>query len=93
VTTPAIKVTSLTGVEKLTSTSDDQPMAADPVPRRLWSIGMAAQYLGVSHATVERLVLRGEIPIVKVSNATRYDVKDLDDYIEINRRRNRRRTA
>jgi excisionase family DNA binding protein len=49
--------------------------------------------LGVSRATVERLVNRGELPIVKVAGSTRYDVEDLDDYIEINRCRNRRRTA
>ena len=40
-------------------------------PRRLWSIGTAAEYLGVSPATVERLVYRGELPIVKVGGATR----------------------
>jgi excisionase family DNA binding protein len=56
-------------------------------------IGAAAQYLGVSRATVERLVYRGELPIVKVAGSTRYDVEDLDDYIEINRCRNRKRTA
>jgi excisionase family DNA binding protein len=47
----------------------------------------------VSRATVERLVYRGELPIVKVAGSTRYDVEDLDDYIEINRCRNRKRTA
>jgi excisionase family DNA binding protein len=60
---------------------------------RLVPIGAAAQYLGVSRATVERLVYRGELPIVKVAGSTRYDVEDLDDYIEINRCRNRTRTA
>jgi excisionase family DNA binding protein len=56
-------------------------------------VGAAADYLGVSRATVERLVYRGELPIVKVAGSTRYDVEDLDDYIEINRCRNRKRTA
>jgi len=44
-------------------------------------------------AAVERLVFRGELPIVEVSGATRYDVEILDNYVEINRRRNRKRTA
>jgi excisionase family DNA binding protein len=61
--------------------------------QRLLPIGAAAQYLGVSRATVERLVYRGELSIVKVAGSTRYDVEDLDDYIEINRCRNRKRTA
>ena len=61
--------------------------------QRLLAIGAAGQYLGVSRATVERLVYRGELPIVKVAGSTRYDVEDLDDYIEFNRCRNRKRTA
>ena len=62
-------------------------------PQRLLGIRAAAGYLGVSRATVERLVNRGELPIVKVAGSTRYDVEDLDGYIETNRRRIRKRTA
>lgn len=61
--------------------------------QRLLPVGAAADYLGVSRATVERLVYRGQLPIVKVAGSTRYDFEDLDDYIEINRCRNRKRTA
>jgi excisionase family DNA binding protein len=61
--------------------------------QRLLSIGGAAEYLGVSRATVERLVSRGELPIVKIGRSTRYDVEDLDGFIAINRCRNRRRSA
>jgi excisionase family DNA binding protein len=68
-------------------------LAVDSEPHRLRSIGSAAQYLGVSRATVERLVYRGELPIVKVAASTRYDMADLDAYIESNRRRNRKRSA
>jgi excisionase family DNA binding protein len=60
---------------------------------RLVAIGSAADYLSVSRATVERLVFRGELHIVKVGGSTRYDVDDLDNYIEVNRHRNRRRSA
>jgi excisionase family DNA binding protein len=69
----------------------------DPVtegmPQRLLSINAASEYLGVSRATVERLVFRGELPMVKVGGSTRYDVEDLDGFIAINRCRNRRRSA
>jgi excisionase family DNA binding protein len=61
--------------------------------QRLLPVGEAADYLGVSRATVERLVYRGELPIVKIGGSTRYDVDDLDGYIAINRCRNRKRTA
>jgi excisionase family DNA binding protein len=65
----------------------------EAVPQRLLSIGAAADYLGASRATVERLVVRGELPMVKVGGSTRYDVEDLDGFIAINRSRNRRRSA
>ena len=61
--------------------------------RRLLSVELAAEYLGVSRATVERLVHRGELSTVKIGGSTRYDVDDLDGYIDSNRRRNRTRTA
>jgi len=61
--------------------------------QRLLPIRSAAEYLGVSRATVERLVYRGELPIVKVAGSTRYDVEDLDGYIDSNRRRIRKRSA
>jgi excisionase family DNA binding protein len=69
--------------------------ALDPEGRRqrLVSVGAAAEYLGVSRATVERLVSRGQLPVVKVGAATRYDVEDLDGFIATNRFRDRRRSA
>lgn len=64
-----------------------------PAPRsnRLLAIDQAAAYLGVSRATVDRLVFRGQLPFVKVGGATRYDIEDLDQFIDTNRHRNRRR--
>ena len=46
--------------------------------QRLKSVEDAAKYLGVSRATVERLVYRGELPIVKIGGSTRCDLDDLD---------------
>jgi excisionase family DNA binding protein len=71
--------------------SPEEAPAAERGLRRLLPISVAAEYLGVSRATVERLVFRGELPIVKVAGSTRYDVEDLDGYIETNRRRIRKR--
>jgi excisionase family DNA binding protein len=68
-------------------------LQCQPWRLRLLPVGDAAAYVGVSRATVERLVYRGELPIVKVAGSTRYDAEDLDGYIEINRSRNRNRTA
>jgi excisionase family DNA binding protein len=68
-------------------------LAAEVAPQRLLSIRGAAEYLGVSRATIERLVFRGELPIVKVAGCTRYDVEDLNGYIAVNRCRNRKRSA
>ena len=55
------------------------------------SVEDAAGYLGVSRATAERLVRRGGLPSVKIGGSTRYNVDDLDSYIDIYRRRNRKR--
>jgi excisionase family DNA binding protein len=70
-----------------------ETLPTEGLPKRLLPIRAAADYLGVSRATVERLVFRGELPIVKIAGSTRYDVEDLDGYIAINRSRNRKRTS
>ena len=71
----------------------ERDLAPEGMPRRLLAVGAAAEYLGVSRATVERLVFRGELPVVKVGGSTRYDVNDLDGFIATNRSRNRTRSA
>ena len=84
----------LTGFDRLpTNLAQQGSPAPDKRPRRLLPIDAAADYLSVSRATIERLVNRGELPKVKVAGSTRYDVEDLDEYIDANRRRNRTRTA
>jgi excisionase family DNA binding protein len=65
------------------------PVSGGPL-QRLLPVGSAAKYLGVSRATVERLVHRGDLATVKIGRSTRYDVEDLDGFIETNRRRNHR---
>jgi excisionase family DNA binding protein len=70
-----------------------EALATEAAPQRLLPIRGAAEYLGVSRATIEWLVSRGELPIVKVAGSTRYDVEDLKGYVESNRRRIRKRTV
>ena len=74
-------------------TVDAPTLGAPGWRRRLIAVDAAADFLGVSRATVERLARRGELPIVKVAGATRYDVEDLDAYVARNRRRRRNRMA
>jgi excisionase family DNA binding protein len=61
--------------------------------QRLVPVVAAAEYLGVSRATIERLVSRGQLPVVKVGACTRYDIEDLDGFIATYRHRYRRRSA
>ena len=74
-----------------------QPHKEVPEPegrrQRLLPVGAAADYLSVSRATIERLVSRGQLPVVKIGASTRYDVEDLDGFIATNRCRDRRRSA
>jgi excisionase family DNA binding protein len=81
---------TLTGVGRPTNLASQESTATEKRRRRLLAIGAAAEYLSVSRATIERLVCRGELPRVKVARSTRFDVEDLDDYIDINRCRNRK---
>jgi excisionase family DNA binding protein len=58
---------------------EQAPTADSPGQRRLQRLLAAdatAKHLGVSRATVERLVYRGQLPIVKIGRATRYDIND-----------------
>ncbi len=55
--------------------------------RPLLSVGQAAKFLGVCHATVYRLCARGMLPHFRVSNAVRIDVTDLRAFLEEARQR------
>ena len=49
--------------------------------RPLLSVRQAAKFLGVCHATVYRLCVRGKLPHFRVSNAVRIDVADLKAFL------------
>ena len=57
--------------------------------RRLLLLDEAAESLGIRPRTLEKLAHTGQLPFVKLGRATRYEVGDLDAFIERNRRRNR----
>jgi excisionase family DNA binding protein len=50
--------------------------------RRLLTLDQAAEYLGTSEDTVERLVAEKKVNPVRVDRRLRFDVRDLDRLIE-----------
>ncbi len=65
-----------------------QPIRADAnyrsrgdSPRPLLSVRQAAELLGVSRASVYKLVERGELPCVRISNAIRVRLLDLERWL------------
>lgn len=79
--------------DPLSNLPQREPIVPGWRPRCLLSITGAADYLSVSHATIECRTFRGELPIVKIARSTRYAAEDLDLYIAINRCRNSAQTA
>ena len=59
---------------------------ANELRHRLVKQDKAAEYLGLSEATLERDRWRGgNIPFVRIGpRAIRYDLEQLDDYIDLN---------
>jgi excisionase family DNA binding protein len=49
---------------------------------RLLRREQAAKYLGLSVSSLDGLNREGSLPHVKVKSSTRYDIRDLDAYIE-----------
>jgi excisionase family DNA binding protein len=54
------------------------------VGKRLLNVKEAAQYLGLEVDTVYKKARLRELPFVKVGRALRFDVKELDRFIEQN---------
>jgi len=51
-------------------------------PRRLLPIQQVAEVLGVSRASVRRLLAAGQLPVVQFNRRLLVDAKDLDAFIE-----------
>lgn len=64
------------------------PLAEEALVSRLVTERDASELLGVSVRTLQKWRLQGNGPrFVKLGHAVRYDVKDLEAYIEDGRRR------
>lgn len=60
--------------------------------KRLLTIREAAEYLGVKPCTIKKMRAEGELrAVVRNSRNVRYDIRDLDAWIERAKRKRRRR--
>jgi excisionase family DNA binding protein len=57
-------------------------MKSKPPEVRLLSTVEAAKYLGVSRWTMHQLAVCGEIPVIRRFKSWRFDLQDLDAFIE-----------
>jgi excisionase family DNA binding protein len=53
--------------------------------RRLLTIQEAAQFLAISVSTLYGWVWQRRIPFVKIGRALRFDLRDLEAFVEVNR--------
>jgi excisionase family DNA binding protein len=53
--------------------------------RRLLTTEEAAQYLAISASTLYGWVWQRRIPFVKIGRALRFDLRDLEAFVEVNR--------
>ena len=54
--------------------------------RRLLTVDEAGEYLGYTPAAVRHMVAKGQLPCVHIGRSIRFDVRDLDSWIDENKR-------
>jgi excisionase family DNA binding protein len=54
------------------------------MPRRLLTAAEAAEYLGLSEQSVRQRAYRRQLPFVRVGRNLRFDLRQLDQYIDEN---------
>ena len=59
-----------------------RPPKAPTLPHRLHSIEDSARYLGVSPWTLREMIWRNDLPHVKIGRRQYLDIRDLDQFIE-----------
>lgn len=57
--------------------------------QKLLKPGEAAKYLAISPRHLWDLAKKGEVPVVRIGRATRYDIRDLDSWVEEQKTRTR----
>ena len=62
--------------------SESETRLNGTVGKRLLNVGEAARYLGLEIDTVYKKARLRELPSVKVGRALRFDISELDRYIE-----------
>ena len=50
--------------------------------KRLLTVKEACEYLNISKATLYKLIKKGDLKPIKLSNATRFDVNDIEEFIK-----------
>ncbi len=55
---------------------------APPLPRRLYDIEAVGAYLGIPAHTVREIIWRGDLPYVKIGRRHYLDIRDVDQFIE-----------
>ena len=63
------------------------PKVSPGQTRRLLSLNEAATLLGVSKASIRRLMWSGKLPSVRILRRIRIDIRDLDQFIERSKER------
>jgi excisionase family DNA binding protein len=66
-----------------------KPAEEIPIPPRLVKTKQAAEYLAISQWKLRNLVQQGLIPYIEDGGGTspwRFDIRDLDEYVERSRR-------
>ena len=53
-----------------------------PLPRRLMNAQELADYIGTTHLNVYQMVSKRGIPFVKIGRSVRFDLTDIDTWIE-----------
>jgi excisionase family DNA binding protein len=53
-----------------------------PIPRRLMTAQEVAEYIGTTHLNVYQMVSKRGIPFVKIGRSVRFDLLDIDPWIE-----------
>ena len=64
-----------------------EALSKRPLPKRLLSVREAADYLGCDDCTVRNLHAAGDLPAVRNTSRVQFDLRDLDELIERNKKR------
>lgn len=55
------------------------------MPKRLISVAECSEIIGITVGTLYQWVSQRRIPFVKVGRLTKFDLKDIDEWIESNK--------